>query len=103
MDAVLAAQFESTAQELGQIRELRTELNDLRMLVEALSRMVEGLLANKRAQDGDPEPEVTSEEHPASAEDADEPDTPDDQRVPETADSTPSALSQGIREFLSRL
>jgi hypothetical protein len=88
MDAVLAAQFESMAQEPGQIRELRTELNDLRMLVETLTGMVEGLLTDNRAQDGDPEPDVTSEEHRASAEGADEPDTADDQRVPETADST---------------
>jgi hypothetical protein len=62
------------------------------MLVEALTGMVEGLVANLHAQDGDPEPEVTSEEHRASAEDADESDTADDQRVPETAESTPSGL-----------
>jgi hypothetical protein len=92
MDAGLAAQFESVAQELGQIGELRTELKDVRMLVEALTGMVEGLVANQRAQNVDPAPEVTSEEHGASAEDADEPDTADDQRVPETAESTPSAL-----------
>ena len=92
MDAVLAAQFEAMAQEFGQIRELRTELHDLRMLVEALTGMVEGLVANQRAQDADPAREVTSEEHGASAEDADESDSDDDQRVPETAEPTPSAL-----------
>ena len=92
MDAGLAAQFESMAQELGQIGELRTELKDVRMLVEALTGLVEGLVANQRAQDADPAPEVTSEERGASAEDADESDTADDQRVPETAEPTPSAL-----------
>lgn len=51
--------------------------------------MVEGLLADQRAQDGAPEQEVTSEEHHDSPEDADEPDIADDQRVPETADAAP--------------
>jgi hypothetical protein len=92
MDAGLAVQFEFMAQELGQIGEFRTELKDVRMLVEALTGMVEGLVANQRAQDADPAPEVISEEHGASAEDADEADTADDQRVPETAEPTPSAL-----------
>ena len=92
MDAGLAVQFEFMAQELGQIGELRTELKDVRMLVEALTGLVEGLVANQRAQDADPAPEVTSEERGASAEDADESDTADDQRVPETAEPTPSAL-----------
>ena len=58
IDPVLAAQFESMAQELGQIPEIRTELKDLRRLVDALTGMVEGLVANQRAQGGDPEPEV---------------------------------------------
>jgi hypothetical protein len=62
------------------------------VLVEALTGMVEGLVANQRAQDADPAPEVISEERGASAEDADESDSADDQRVPETAESTPSAL-----------
>ena len=92
MDAGLAVQFEFMAQELGQIGDLRTELTDVRRLVEALTGMVEGLVANQRAQDADPAPEVTTEEHRASAENADEPDTADDQRVPETAEPTPSAL-----------
>jgi hypothetical protein len=92
MDAVLAAQFESMAEELGQIGELRTELKDVRMLVEALTGMVEGLVANQRAQDADPAPEMISEEHGASAEDADASDTADVQGVPETAEPTPSAL-----------
>ena len=91
IDAVLAAQFESMAQELGQIPEIRTELKDLRRLVDALTGMVEGLVANQRAQGGDPEPEVTSKEQCDSAAGADEPDTADDQRVPETAESAPSA------------
>jgi hypothetical protein len=93
MDAVLAAQFEAMAQEFGQIRELRTELHDLRMLVEALTGMVEGLVANRRTGDGNREPEVTAlEEHRASAMDDDEPDPADDQRMPETAEPTPAAL-----------
>jgi hypothetical protein len=72
MDAVLAAQFEAMAQEFGQIRELRIELHDLRMLVETLTGMVEGLVANHRASDGDRAPEATTaEEHRASAKDAD--------------------------------
>jgi hypothetical protein len=93
MDAVLAAQFEAMAQEFGQIRELRAELHDLRMLVEALTGMVEGLVANHRTSDGDRELEVTtSEEHRASAMDDDEPGPADDQRMPETAEPTPPAL-----------
>lgn len=92
MDAGLSAQLESIAQELGQIRELRAELTDLRMRVEALTGMVESLLANQRAQAGDPGPDVTSEAHRASAENADEPATAGDQRVTEMAGSTPSAL-----------
>lgn len=88
MDAVLAAQFEAMAQELGQIRELRTELNDVRMLVQALTEMVEGLVANQRAQDADPEPAFAAEERHAAAADAGEPDTADDHHGPETAEST---------------
>ena len=91
-DAGRAVQFEVMAQELGQIGDLRTELTDVRRRVEALTGMVEGLVANQRAQDADPVLEVTSEGHGASAEDADESDTADDQRVPETAEPTPSAL-----------
>jgi hypothetical protein len=82
IDPVLGAQLESMAQEMGQIPQIRTELKDLRRLVDALTGMVEGLVANQRAQGG---------EHRASAEGADEPDTADDQRVPETAESAPSA------------
>jgi hypothetical protein len=85
-------QFEVMAQELGQIGERRTELKDVRMRVEALTGMVEGLVANPRAQDADPMPEATSEGHGGSAADADESDTADGQRVPETAEPTPSAL-----------
>ena len=93
MDAVLAAQFEAMAQEFGQIRELRTELHDLRMLVEALTGMVEGLVANHRISDGDRKPEVTTAEaHRASAMDADEPAPADDQHMPETAEPAPPAL-----------
>jgi hypothetical protein len=92
MDPVLAAQFESMARELRQIPEIRTELKDLRRLVEALTGMVEGLVANQRAKDGDPKPEVTSEGHRVSAKDADESDIAGDQRAPETAEATPSAL-----------
>jgi hypothetical protein len=93
MDAVLAAQFAAMAQEFGQIRELRTELHDLRVLVEALTGMAEGLMANHRTSDGDREPEVTTAEaHHASARDDDEPDPADDQRMPETAEPTPAAL-----------
>jgi hypothetical protein len=93
MDAVLAAQFEAMAQEFGQIRELRTDLHDLRMLVEALTGMVEGLVANHRTSDGDRAPAVTTAEaHRASARDDDEPDPADDQRMLETAEPTPPAL-----------
>jgi hypothetical protein len=89
VDAALAAQIETMAQEVGQIPEVRAELRDLRRLVEALTGMVEGLIANQRAQGGDPAPEVTPEKHRALAEDAD---TADDQGMPETPESTPSAL-----------
>jgi hypothetical protein len=92
VDAALAAQIETMAQEVGQIPGVRTDLRDLRRLVEELAGMVEGLIANQRAQGGDPWPEVTPEKHRALAEDADESDTADDQGVPETAESTPSAL-----------
>ena len=77
---------------MGQIPEVRTELKDLRRLVEELAGMVEGLIASQRAQGGDPGSEVTPEKHRALAEDADESDTADDQGVRETAESTPSAL-----------
>ena len=93
MDAVLAAQFEAMAREFGQIRELRTELHDLHVLVEALTGMVEGLVAHHRTSDGDRAPEVTTAEaHRASARDADDPDPADDPRMPETAEPTPAAL-----------
>jgi hypothetical protein len=93
IDAVLAAQFAAMAREFGQIRELLTELHDLRMLVEALTGMVEGLVANHRTSDGDRAPEATTAEaHRASAQDADAPNTAGDQRVPETAEPTLPAL-----------
>jgi len=92
VDAALAAQIQSMAQEVGQIPEVRTELKDLRKLVEALTGMVEGLVANHRTQGGDPGLEVTPEKHRAPSDDADESETADDQGVPETAESTPSAL-----------
>jgi len=80
------------AQNLEEIGKLRTALGDLRTLVEALTSMVEGLVANQRAQDGDLEPETTSEEHHASAEAAGEPDATDDEprlEAEESACSTP--------------
>ena len=46
VDAVLAAQLESMVQELGQLRETRTERKNLRRLIEALTGKVEGLVAN---------------------------------------------------------
>jgi hypothetical protein len=52
IDPVLGAQLESMAQELGQIPEILTELKDLRRLVDALTGMVEGLVANQRARAG---------------------------------------------------
>ena len=80
------------AQDLELIRGLRTELSDLRIAVETLTGMVEDLAANQRAQDGNPEPEVASEEDGASPVHVDEPETADDQRAPETAESTASDL-----------
>ena len=80
------------AQDLGLIRELRTELSDLRIAVETLTGMVEDLAATQRAQDMNPEPEVASEEDGASPEHADEPGTTEDQRAPEAAGSTASDL-----------
>ena len=50
MDAGLAGQLESMTQELGQIRETCSGLKDLRRLVEALTVMVEGRVANQRVQ-----------------------------------------------------
>jgi hypothetical protein len=91
VDAVLAGQLESVAHELGQLRETRAELKDLRRLIEALTGMVEGLVADQRVQGGPSEQDVTSEEHRAPAKDADEPDTADDQRGLEPAESAPSA------------
>jgi hypothetical protein len=91
MDDVLAERLESMAQELGEVREIRAELKNLRRLVEALTGMVEGLTATQRRQDGNLEQEAISDEHQAP-EDAGEPDTADDQPVPETAEFTPSAL-----------
>lgn len=88
MDAVLAAQLGSTPQELGDIREIRADLKDLRRLVEALTGMIEGLPANR--QDGNPEQQVTSMEDQPPAEDTAEPGTGGDQDVLETAESTPS-------------
>jgi hypothetical protein len=95
VDAGLAAQLESMTQELGQIRETRSELKDLRRLVEVLTGMVEGLVANRRVQIGGPEQEVTSAEHRAPAQDAAEPHAADNQRVLERAESTPSDLKAG--------
>ena len=93
IDPVLGAQLESMAQELGQIPEILTELKDLRRLVDALTGMVEGLVANHRTSNGDRVPEVTTAEaHRASAMDADEPAPADDQHMPETAEPTPPAL-----------
>jgi len=92
IDAALAAQIEAMAQEVGQIHEVRTELKDLRRLVETLTGMVEGLVATQRTQTGDPEPEATSEKHRDSAKGVDESDTADDQGVPETPESTLPAL-----------
>ena len=92
VDAALAAQIETMALEVGQIPEVRTELKDLRRLVEELTGMVERLVANQRAQGGDPGPEAAPGKHRPLAEDTDESDTADDQGVPETAESTPSAL-----------
>ena len=83
LDAVLAAQLEAIAQDLELIREFRTELSDLRIAVETLTGMVEDLAANQRAQDGNPEPEIASEENGASPVQVDE---------PETAESTSSDL-----------
>jgi hypothetical protein len=91
-DAVLAAQLESMAQELRQIRETRAELKDLRRLVEALTGMVEGLVANQRVQSGVPGQEVTSEAHRAPAKHADEPKTGNDQPPLEPQGSEPSGL-----------
>ena len=53
-------------QELGQIRETRGELKGLRRLVEALTGMVEGLVANQRVQIGGPEQEATLSPLPRS-------------------------------------
>jgi hypothetical protein len=63
-------------------------------LVETLTGMVEGLVANQRVQTSGSEQEVTSEKH-APAEAAGEPDTADDQQELESADSMPSDLYAG--------
>jgi uncharacterized membrane protein YccC len=89
MDAVLAAQLETMAQEFG---EIRAELKDLRGLVEALTSMVEGLMATQRLQAPKPEQEVTSEEHQGRVEDVGRPDVADDQDILEMAESLPPAL-----------
>ena len=77
------------AEVLELIHGLRTGLSDLRIAVETLTGMVEDLAANQRAQDGNPEPEIASEEDGASPVHVEE---PDDQRTPETAESTASDL-----------
>lgn len=88
----IAAQIETLAQELGEIREIRAELKDLRGLIEVLTSMVAGLMATERPHDDNPEREVMSEEHQAPVEDAVEPDTTGDLNIPETAESMPSDL-----------
>jgi hypothetical protein len=58
MDAGLTARLGSMAQELGQIRKICNELRDVRRLVETLTGMVEGLVANQRVQIGGLEQEA---------------------------------------------
>lgn len=95
MDAGLTAQLEAMAHGLGQIDEARAELKDLRRLIEVLTGMVEGLVANQRASGDEPEQELTSEAPPASAK-AEETGAADDHPARELAESSPSILEAGI-------
>jgi hypothetical protein len=90
MDPTIAAQIETLAQDLAEIREIRAELKDLRGLIEVLTSMVAGLMATQPPQDDNPEQEVMSEEHQPPVEDAVEPDATGDLHIPETAESMPS-------------
>jgi hypothetical protein len=51
MDAVLAAQLEAIAHGLQQISGMRTELQEIRTLVEALARQIAALVANSPVQE----------------------------------------------------